>query len=277
MSESPQPNAARSVAAPPFSVTMTVRNEAATILTALDSILSQLSPDVELVIVDAQSDDGTWALIEERARQDPRLHPHRAQCNRGEGRNLAVGQARSDILVTHVDGDVRYAPGVFSSAAHELRGQSTVPMLWALGKSDPNPSSTKFMVWRREALASLGGYPTTQRNEDIGLILRAFRQGVTVRRFVVPRVGDSLDAYEQGTAPNYAPWLRFRHYFTGVDRLIKAGFTYPEYLRLLYVTRVNLSRFMAAAALGAGRYLVGAHPSANGGAGRTTDTPNGGA
>jgi hypothetical protein len=132
------------------------------------------------------------------------------------------------------------------------------------------------MVWRREALASLGGYPATQRNEDLGLILRAFRQGVAVHRHVVPRVGDSLDAYEPGTAPNYAPWWRFRHYFTGVDRLIAAGFTYPEYLRLLYVTRVSLSRFMAAAALGTGRYFLRGRHSAGGSTDPSADTPSGG-
>lgn len=276
MTDAGGPEGAEPQGLPPFSVTMTVRDEAAGISIALDSILEQVPAEAELIVVDAQSTDGTWELVEKRAREDHRVIPLQAACNRGEGRNLAVARARSSIVVTHIDGDVRYAPGVLTPAARELASRPRWPMLWALGRSDPNPSSTKFMVWRKEALQSLGGYPATQRNEDIGLILRAFRRSVPVHRYPVPRVGDSLDPYERGTAPNYAPWMRFRHYFTGVDRLIAAGFSYPEYLRLLYVTRVSLSRFLAASVLGTARYLLHGRRVQRPGAGPASDRAAGG-
>lgn len=239
-----------------FSVTMTVRNEAATIERALDSILGQLSSGEELVVVDAFSTDGTWAVLEERARRDPRLKPHQAVCNRGQGRNVALGFTRSRVVVTHIDGDVSYAPGVIPRAAQVLLDSPETPMLWVVGRSDPVPSSTKFMVWQRDVLLGLGGYPPTQESEDCRLMLRTFHQGVRVRRFVVERVGSALDAYLPGSAPNYPPWLRFRHYYTGVDRWLAIGSTYPDYLRILYVTRVNRARFLAAAGLGVLRYLA---------------------
>lgn len=276
MSEPRGPAAASSSIPPPYSVTMTVRNEAATIATALNSILDPLPPEVEVVVVDAESDDGTFETLSARAAQDARLRVVRAPCNRGEGRNRAVAQARSSILVTHIDGDVHYARGVLDAAARALAAHPKVPMYWALGRADPNPSSTKFMVWRREALDSLGGYPATQRNEDIGLILRALRRGVTIRRFVVPRVGDTLDPYERGTSPNYVPWMRFRHYYSGTDRLIAAGFSYPEYVRLLYLTRVTFLRFLAGVGLGTARYLLRGHRGGTPGNGRSRQTPSGG-
>ena len=59
-------------AAPQVSVIVPARNEAATIDVCLDSILGQKGVDLEVVVVDNGSTDGTAARLEARAATDRR-------------------------------------------------------------------------------------------------------------------------------------------------------------------------------------------------------------
>ena len=266
---SPEPHSDRRL--PSFSVTTTVRNEVGTVETALESVTTQIGEKAELVVVDAESDDGTWERLTERSRLDPRIRLYRAPCNRGEGRNLAIGLARSDLLVTHIDGDVRYRPGVISSAVTALAEDPDMAGLLALGRFDSHPGSTKFMVWRRPALTALGGYPPTQVQEDLGLFLRAFRRRVRMRRLMVDRVGDTLDPPSATDAHDSVARRRLRGYFFNVDRMISVGYSHAEYLRLLYLTRKTVPRFLLAAALGTLRYLKRGRPASPPNASRLRD------
>ena len=61
---------------PTVSVGLAVRNAVDVIKRCIESVLSQDFPDLELVISDNASDDGTSGFLEEYARAD---RPHQAE------------------------------------------------------------------------------------------------------------------------------------------------------------------------------------------------------
>lgn len=97
-------------AGPCLSVVMPVYNEAATVETVVRAVLRQ--PLVqEIIIVDDGSQDGTWAVLESVAAQDPRTHLFRHEKNRGKGAALRTGFAKATAPIVIVqDADLEYDP-----------------------------------------------------------------------------------------------------------------------------------------------------------------------
>jgi glycosyltransferase involved in cell wall biosynthesis len=236
---------------------MTVRNDIRTLAASLDSIRSDLGAGGELVIVDALSNDGTRELLEATARSDPRVTVVERACNRGIGRNLAVATSRAPIVLSQVDSDNRYAPGALSTVAAHVRDHADVGLAFTVGAGDRDPSQTRFYVWRREAFQRAGGYPDTQEREDPPLLLRALRAGFVVERFLLPRIADDLRPRTPGLATVTSPWRRSTHTLWAARKFRVMGFRYPEYVRLLWLTRRTAARFGAGIVLGCIAYLQG--------------------
>jgi len=243
---------------PSFSVTMTVRNNLWSLEESLRTILPQLLDVGELVVVDAESTDGTRERLEEAARAHPYVTVISQRCNRGVGRNLAVRMSHAPIVLTQVDADNRYAPGVFAALAGRLRDRPEIGLAYAVGAGDVDPSSTRFYAWRREAFERAGGYPDTQEREDPPLLLRAFRAGFRIERVLLSRVADDLKPRLPGRAPTVSPWRRGKHTMWGARKFRVMGFRYPEYARLLWLTRRTPARFGAGLTIGGIAYLQGA-------------------
>jgi glycosyltransferase involved in cell wall biosynthesis len=243
---------------PWFSVTMTLRNNADTIGESLRTILPQVEPGGELVIVDALSDDGTQEVLSGLARSHPSLRVLERPCNRGVGRNLAVAESRAPIVLTQVDGDNRYADGALRQIAERLRADPATDALFAVGAADWDPSSTHVYAWRRAAFSRARGYEERQEREEPPLWLRAFRAGLRIERAYLPRLADDLKPRKAGRAPTVSPWRRGRHTLWAARKFRVMGFRYPEYVRVLRLTRRTGARYVAGAALGAVAYLQGA-------------------
>lgn len=237
---------------------MTVRNNARTLEEALGTILPQLVDGGELVVVDAMSDDGTQEILRAVARQHPEVTVVEWACNRGVGRNLAVAAARATIVLTQVDGDNRYAQGVLRNVAQRLRDAPQWDAEFAVGASDWDPSSTRFYAWRREGFQRAGGYEERQEREDPPLLLRALRAGLRVERCFLPKLADDLKPRKLGRAPSVSPWRRGGHTMWAARKFRLIGFRYPEYVRLLWLTRRSRARFLAGLTLGMLAYLQGA-------------------
>lgn len=96
---------------PLVSVVMPVHNSAATLGTAVRSVLTQTHSDVELLVTDDQSTDGSMDLLREFAAQDERVLPRTAPERGGAGRarNLAMERARGDY-VAFLDSDDMWLP-----------------------------------------------------------------------------------------------------------------------------------------------------------------------
>ena len=98
-----------------LSVLMPVYNEVWTLREIVARVLTAPVPlELELVIVDDCSTDGSWDLIEDLAATDPRIKPLRHVCNAGKGTALrtAIGQMTGDVAVVQ-DADLEYDPHEF--------------------------------------------------------------------------------------------------------------------------------------------------------------------
>lgn len=101
---------------PDISVIMPVYNARATVLRAVDSVLAQGGVDLELILVDDCSTDGSLEAVErhlggrsvrDRSRVRVVSQPHNAGA--GAARNAGIRAAGSD-LVCFIDSDDEYAP-----------------------------------------------------------------------------------------------------------------------------------------------------------------------
>lgn len=80
---------------PLVSVGLPTYNRADTLRRAIESVLSQDYPNLELIICDNASSDGTQQMCEEYARRDSRVVYHRQPTNRGPHQNFERALAES--------------------------------------------------------------------------------------------------------------------------------------------------------------------------------------
>ena len=92
------------------SIIMTVRNSVNTIGYAIRSVLSQTYSNIELIIVDDFSTDGTVDLVEDFALSDTRIRLIKQKKNYGayKSRNLALSYARGKYITTHDADDLMH-------------------------------------------------------------------------------------------------------------------------------------------------------------------------
>ncbi len=87
------------------SIIVTCFNERERIGDLLDSLCGQATKArYEVIVVDANSPDGTADIIAERAQSDDRIQLIQQGCKRGEGRNIGVAHSRGDLLL-FIDAD----------------------------------------------------------------------------------------------------------------------------------------------------------------------------
>ncbi|WP_407841387.1 glycosyltransferase family 2 protein [Streptomyces sp. DSM 116496] len=96
---------------PLVSVVMPVYNSASTLGAAVRSVLTQTHSDLELLVTDDQSSDGSMDLLRELAVQDERVLPQVAPERGGAGRarNLAIQRARGEYIA-FLDSDDMWLP-----------------------------------------------------------------------------------------------------------------------------------------------------------------------
>jgi succinoglycan biosynthesis protein ExoA len=210
---SPHPSTAGATAAPTtngavqVSVIVPARNEAATIDVCLDSILAQDGVDLEVLVVDNGSTDGTAARLESRAAADPRLVVlHRPEPSIPGSLNAALAAARGRWLV-RVDAHSVIPPGYVARAVARLEegrwagvggrktavartpsGRAIAAVLnsrLAVGGSAYHYATTETVVdhipfgaYPTELVRELGGWDeTVPNNEDFEFDQRARARG----------------------------------------------------------------------------------------------------
>jgi glycosyltransferase involved in cell wall biosynthesis len=108
------------MSAPPrFSVIIPAFNAAGTVSSAIDSVLAQTTSDLEVVVVDDGSTDGTGELVGQFA--DPRIRLI-SQSNRGlpAARNAGIAAARAEY-VAFLDSDDLLLPDYLELSGRALR------------------------------------------------------------------------------------------------------------------------------------------------------------
>lgn len=225
--------------APPgtvVSVLIPARDEAANIGPAIAAVLANRDVELELVVLDDHSTDGTAAIVLAAAARDPRLRLERAPPlpSGWSGKQHAcwvlANHARHDVLL-FLDADVRVAPGAVSRAAgFLLAGRSglvsgfprevtataaehlTIPWIHLLllgylpmgfmrlfKAHGFGAGCGQFMVARRHAYMAAGGHAAIRTSLHDGVTLpRAFRRAGFMT--------DLFDATDLATCRMYAGW-----------------------------------------------------------------------
>jgi glycosyltransferase involved in cell wall biosynthesis len=173
----------------PVSVIATVLNEVEEIGRLVPSLLGQVPPPVEVVIVDGGSTDGAWERLLDEARLHPNLAPIRDEsCNLkhcpgpiSRGRNVAIAAARFPVIAC-ADAGCTYAPDwlaritaplIAGSAQYALGGaciDPADPTVWDLASAHffgvklspaaPTKSCTaRSMAFTKELWQRIGGFP----------------------------------------------------------------------------------------------------------------------
>ena len=121
VSSAPRPAAG----APEVSVVMSAFNDAVTLPAALESILSQQGVELEFIVVDDGSTDGSAAILDEAARKDARLKVvHRP--NAGLTRALIAGCALASApWIARQDADDVSQPGRLADDVRSGRVRKT--------------------------------------------------------------------------------------------------------------------------------------------------------
>ena len=120
-----RPPPAAEAVPPANSILIPARDEAANIAAALDSALAQEGVEIEVVVLDDGSTDGTGDIVAARAARDPRLRLVRgAALPEGWiGKTHAcwqLSQAARHPILLFVDADVRLAPDAAARLAGEM-------------------------------------------------------------------------------------------------------------------------------------------------------------
>jgi glycosyltransferase involved in cell wall biosynthesis len=132
------------VVAPRLTVITPSFNQAAFLEKTIRSVLDQDYPEVEYLIVDGGSTDGSLEIIERYA---DRLHWWVSEPDRGQTDALNKGllQATGDV-VAYINSDDYYLPGAFSAGVEALSGSDAA---WVVGASRfEDASGTRLSTWR---------------------------------------------------------------------------------------------------------------------------------
>lgn len=194
---------------PEVSVVIPTHNRRETLTSAMDSVLDQRSVDLEIVVVDDGSDDGTWEMLE--SLDDPRVRAVRVDHRAGAAaaRNLGVEQARAD-LIAFQDSDDLWHPDKLRLQLDRLRDTQADFCLCMVELIDVDGSflevkpsrqelaavergafldaiiadnfvSTPTLLISREAFDAVGGFDATLRRfQDWDLGIRLARRRVAI-------------------------------------------------------------------------------------------------
>ena len=202
---------------PLVSVIIPARNEAGNIALAVSGLLAQDYPNLEVLVVDDQSEDGTAQVALEAAQGDPRLRLLQGQelpagwLGKNWACHQAALQARGEALI-FTDADVRWKPGAVAALLAVMEKEEVdllavwpwqitqtwgerlvVPMMTftvlsylpelAVRKM-PQPSlaaaTGQCLAFRREAYERSGGHETVRGSvlDDMGLAWNIKRGGM---------------------------------------------------------------------------------------------------
>lgn len=177
-----------------FSVIITVKNEAENIARLLDSLIAQ-EVDREIIVVDAQSTDGTAEIVRKYASEHSYIKLIVRRAKRGLGRNIGMQNAQGDVFA-FIDGDCvadrNWLKSLSSSIAeHPVVAGKTVYVgkkeyislerveLYRQGMDVTYPSSN--LAYRREVIEKIGMFDDWFITaEDIDLNIRAVDSKFTI-------------------------------------------------------------------------------------------------
>jgi glycosyltransferase involved in cell wall biosynthesis len=179
---------------PLVSVVVTVKNEGPNMRYLLDSMVVQ-EPPVEIIIVDAESSDGSPDIVKDYSKRYPFVKLLRFDAQRGESRNAGIKAAKGEY-VAFTDGDCIANPFWIREIRMSLKGSDIVgghtitmgyePMrnlgrveVYHKGQDITLPSCN--LAYRKDILSEIGGFdPKFVTAEDVDMNFRAVDRGHSI-------------------------------------------------------------------------------------------------
>lgn len=107
---------------PSVSVVVPAYDESRVLAACVRSVLRSDHPDLEVVCVDDGSSDGTFDLMQELAREDPRVRAvHQENAGKGAALNTGIAASRGEVVVL-VDADGLFRPDTLTLLLRGFRG-----------------------------------------------------------------------------------------------------------------------------------------------------------
>ncbi|MDA4123970.1 MAG: glycosyltransferase [Thaumarchaeota archaeon] len=147
---------------------MTHYNSGATVEKSINSILSQIDDQFEIVVVDNLSKDGSRSILQELARRGL-IKLIEKKCSRGKGREIAFEEARGQYVISGLDMDEAFKPRLLSllDFYHKKCEGKLLRGKWQ-----------GTIVAPRRLVAELGGWRDLQYSENWDLQKRAAQVGL---------------------------------------------------------------------------------------------------
>ena len=201
---------------PLVSVLMAARNAAATIGYAVDSVLGQSYPWLEILVCDDASEDDTLAILQRRYASEPRVRLFRSAANQGAYniRNALAARACGEFLTFH-DADDLALPSRIAAQLEPLRSAQVVVSVTSWMRVTPQGELVFFknqkairlslvsMMIRRKAWDQVGPFRSARIGADLELFadLRARFGALGVARIRAPQI---LGLWSQSSATRSA-------------------------------------------------------------------------
>jgi chlorobactene glucosyltransferase len=205
---------------PRFSVLVPARNEEDNIGDCVAGLLAQDYPNFQLIVLDDNSTDRTWEILQQFAAKDPRLKLMKGKPLPGDwlGKHWAchqLAEAADGDLFLFVDADTVHGPAMLRCTAAAMTGEdaalvSALPrqqvVTWSellsipafylgmlcgvpmgLTRLQQNPllfaCLGQFLVFRKAAYAAAGGYAAVRQNvvDDLAIGRRIHAMGLRYR------------------------------------------------------------------------------------------------
>lgn len=252
--DSPAQGAGTGDAGPTVSVLLPTRNGAKRVTAAIESVLGQSYRDLEVVVVNDGSTDGTSALLDKLANVEPRVAVVNLASSVGlqKALNTALSKARGDFVARIDDDDLWIDMEKLALQVAVMEKDETVQLVGTGCEIVDVSTGTKFVrvqptsdreirrtllswnpfvhssvLFRRDAAISCGGYDESMRHgEDYDLWLRLGLRGLLLNlpevcvRYCISNSVSSWSRRRRAWWEQLLLIRRYRDFYPGVGRAL---------------------------------------------------------
>jgi glycosyltransferase involved in cell wall biosynthesis len=192
-----------------YSVCLTHKNNLNTVDASLTSILAQIDENFEVVVVDAESTDGSLERLR-RYQEEGRIKLIVRKCSRGIGRQVAFEGSSGEYIIANMDLDEIYRIGLRNLLKFYHSKCEGLAVLSVYDAARNLRGFQNVTVVRAETAREIGGWHDLQYGEDWEFWARAAK----VKRYgwVVFPLVDKLNYHEERSTNLNKMRLRFMRY-----------------------------------------------------------------
>ena len=152
-----------------YSICTTCYRSAPIVESFLNPLLN-LDDEYEIVVVDNDSDDGTFEKIQKYVQ---RVMAIKEKCTRGKGRQIAIDHSNGEIII-NVEFDVGYLGISKAVDFFETTDKSKIYYFIIIGQK----CNASLYIGKKEIFKKVGGFPDLNYAEDLYLNKKAKKMGL---------------------------------------------------------------------------------------------------